>query len=432
MPKNISKVLVLILSLAIAIAGVFSCKSGSSNDNVLAIAALLGMSSEKKGEVEITFHDAPILDGNVTAVNMNILETQLVDFDDKIHVVSTEDFSFNLLNLTENNPVLLAHAKVEPGTYKQIRLILDDKTSLTFADGSTEPLKVPSSEQSGLKIDGIFTVPEGVLYTLDIDLDPNKSIHYTKGEGYIMKPVVTLTGADILQGNFAYKGQVGNKNFVFNLKSNGTFDMLEAQHPDYLISGNFKYDGIKRTFDMILSRVTCDVCEPAVEITENDFTDDMDRTNSFSINTWGKDYIEMLSEDGSLLTLRSVSNFSLSAIRKTVDLNVTVNVTNPEHEGRILVGMLYPVDGFGEAPIVAGVIQSNQTKLYLHLTESELPVDSARDYRITLAIVDSFQDIELGADGISSVNNVLDSKSGEETQFSLDHQEATKSLMINL
>lgn len=435
MRDNLIKAFLMLFAIGFVVTGGIACKSDSHNNDMLAIAGLSELlqedSQEKNGEVKITFHDAPILNGDITAVNMNILETQLVDFDDKIHVVSTEDLSFNLLNLTENNPVLLAHAKVEPRTYKQIRLILDDRTSLTFADGSTEPLKVPSSEQSGLKIDGIFTVPEGVLYTLDIDLDPNKSIHYTKGQGYIMKPVITLTGADILQGNFAYKGSLRSQDFVYNLKSNGTFDLILSKHPDYLFSGNYKYDGIARTFDIVLTHGVCSVCVPKVNVHESDFAG-VEHSVHYNVETWGADYIELETETGGAITLSSISEFALSAVRKTVIVNASLNVANSAYEGLFVVGMIYPVDGVGEAPMVLGQVNSGKANLNFHITEIELPSYSDREYRIAIAIVSSLDDVDFDANGITRVSNIIEVKPGSETQFSLGRQDSPKNLTIDL
>lgn len=114
------------------------------------------------GELLITFHDTPI--DSVKRIDMTVLETQIIDVDDNKLVISSVSHSFNLLELTKNNPVVLAHTSIAHGTYKQIRLILDPYATITLSDGTVHPLQVPSGEQTGIKIDGIFNIPAGRLY----------------------------------------------------------------------------------------------------------------------------------------------------------------------------------------------------------------------------------------------------------------------------
>lgn len=127
-------------------------------------------------EIKITFHDKLPNDKTVTRIDLKVIETQIIDINDNKTTISKEPQSFNLLDVTSNNPVILAHTRVSPGLYKQIRIILDENSTISFADGTKQPLKVPSGEVSGLKIDGIFEIPQGSFYTLNIDLDPEKSI----------------------------------------------------------------------------------------------------------------------------------------------------------------------------------------------------------------------------------------------------------------
>ena len=414
----------LVLSLGLG------CKK-NSDDNKWWLLALAG-TNNGNGNLKITFHDAPLVGTNIEKVNITVLETQIIDFYDKKITVSDQTYSFDLLQLTANNPVVLAHASVPPGTYKQIRLILDDNSSLTFTDNSTAPLTVPSGEQTGIKIDGIFTVPDEKLYTLDIDLDPSKSIHHAPGKGWMLKPVITLTGENILQGNFAYKGNIGSSDFVYNLKSNGTFDLILAKKPDYEIFGDYRYNGLNKTLTMILKRGICSSCDPVVEIDLVKDYSDIDNDVNYDVISWGAEYIELKSETGGIMTLNSIPIFDISAVRKNVKLNTAINVTDPSHEGRFLVGMLYPVKGAGESPTVFTQIISGKAYLNFLISEQEVPAGELRNYRITLAVVNSLDDIVLGEDRVKDVNNVLDIKSGPETEFSLNRQDNPKVLQMTL
>lgn len=143
-------------------------------------------------QLKIMFHDTKVGGSSISRIDMTVVETQIIDVNDNKTVISTEPHSFNLLDLAKNNPVVLADTTVAPGVYRQIRLILDSNTTITLTDGTKYPLSVPSGEQTGIKINGIFSIPDGKLYNLDIDLNPDQSVIYTPGQGYMLKPVITI------------------------------------------------------------------------------------------------------------------------------------------------------------------------------------------------------------------------------------------------
>ena len=185
-----------------------------SQRGIIAISAtllllLIGGCNDKKGgglaELKITFHDTLVDGGTVSRIDITVLQTEIIDINDNKLVISSEQHAFNLLELTQNNPVVLAQTMLAPGIYKQIRLILDSNATITLTDGIKHPLTVPSGEQTGIKIDGVFSIPAGTFYTLDIDLDPGQSVHYAAGQGYMLKPVITISGSDVNVGNFIYE-----------------------------------------------------------------------------------------------------------------------------------------------------------------------------------------------------------------------------------
>lgn len=101
---------------------------------------------------------------------------------------------------------ILGTAVVPPGSYNQVRLILEPNSTdpgvdpvnyLTLIDDPTVkiPLKTPSGVQSGLKVLGKFTVEAGILNAIMIDFDPNTAI-VARGNGeYNLKP----TGIRIIE-----------------------------------------------------------------------------------------------------------------------------------------------------------------------------------------------------------------------------------------
>jgi hypothetical protein len=197
-------------------------------------------SAGEQTAIRITFHDTQVDGSTVARIDMNVIETQIIDTNDTKTVISNQPHAFDLLALTQNNPVVLAHTSVTAGFYKQIRLILDDKTTITLTDGSVHPLQTPSGEQTGIKIDGLFQIPEGKLYTLDIDLDPGKSVHFAPGSGYVLKPVIALTGSDPLVGSFFYAGTFDGNPFVLRLNNDGTTEGKYSIFPDYIVTESIK------------------------------------------------------------------------------------------------------------------------------------------------------------------------------------------------
>jgi len=88
------------------------------------------------------------------------------------------------------------------GTVSQVRFVLTDNGPqyVVLDDGSQAPLRVPSGSESGLKLNGPFTVSACNKHTLVIDFDGKNSIayHQTGSDlGWILRPVIHVkTEAD--------------------------------------------------------------------------------------------------------------------------------------------------------------------------------------------------------------------------------------------
>ena len=105
----------------------------------------------------------------------------------------------NLLNLTNGTLEQLGQVPLAPGSYTQLRLVLDANTNAGLANsvipsGSTSEvtLETPSAVQSGIKLGHRFDVAAGQRVDLVLDFDACKSI-VTRGNGkYALKPVVNV------------------------------------------------------------------------------------------------------------------------------------------------------------------------------------------------------------------------------------------------
>lgn len=105
----------------------------------------------------------------------------------------------DLAHLTNGSLEDLGRVTLPAGTYTQMRLVLvDNTTSDPLANsvkpyGGTEvPLKTPSGQQSGLKLNIDLVVPEGQVAHLVLDFDACKSVVKAGKSGkYLLKPVLS-------------------------------------------------------------------------------------------------------------------------------------------------------------------------------------------------------------------------------------------------
>lgn len=107
----------------------------------------------------------------------------------------------DLLTL-QSTSMKLGQVTLPGGTVSQVRFVLTDNGPqyVVLDDGSQAPLRVPSGSESGLKLNGPFTVSACNKHTLVIDFDGKNSIayHQTGSDlGWILRPVIHVkTEAD--------------------------------------------------------------------------------------------------------------------------------------------------------------------------------------------------------------------------------------------
>jgi len=172
---------------------------------ILAMLAASGLSCGQApgtGTLELYLTDAPIDAENVTGVYITINEIQY-------HLgeqwITCEEFegskTYNLLELTGGNFTLLGDLTLPGGHYTQIRFILNipeigpppasPGCYIEFDDNSTEPLFIPSGNETGYKAIGQFEVSVNGTVAVTADFDVRKGV-VAAGSSYILKPTIRL------------------------------------------------------------------------------------------------------------------------------------------------------------------------------------------------------------------------------------------------
>ncbi|QZT36778.1 DUF4382 domain-containing protein [Halosquirtibacter xylanolyticus] len=173
------KGLLNLLAVVVLSLGLFSCNNDDDNNK------------DSQATLNVRLTDAP---GDYDAVKVDIKDVQINLGDEDKGWGSVGDVNegvYNLLEFTAGNDTLLTSGSLPAGTYNQIRLILGDNNSVTV-DGTEHDMKVPSGQQSGLKLLVNQTLENGVTYNALLDFDAARSV-VAKGNGtYSLKPTIRM------------------------------------------------------------------------------------------------------------------------------------------------------------------------------------------------------------------------------------------------
>jgi len=143
-----------------------------------------------QGGIRIYLADKPTVYDAVNIV-VSQVSVHIADQDSESGwtVISDTIQTYDLLELSNGAMVLFANHKLDPAHYTQIRLKVTDGCNVVV-DGIPYDLKIPSGEQSGIKINHQFQIQPGETYELLLDFDAEKSIHQKGNGDYQMQPVI--------------------------------------------------------------------------------------------------------------------------------------------------------------------------------------------------------------------------------------------------
>ena len=228
-----------ILFAALSVGFFTSC---TKDDGIGSSGNIDSTNNLKTGNVNFVLTDAPfpsdmVAEANVTIDKIEIRKvieastdstsTDSTNMDSSGFItISTETQTFNLLDLRNGITADLAAAELDTGKYDQIRLhVVTANIVLNDADSTTYDLKIPSGQQSGLKIkiQGGMTVTGGSMTTVLMDFDVSKSFivqgnpkSHAGIKGFIFKPVIravvseTSDGGTVAAGNISGHVTVGD------------------------------------------------------------------------------------------------------------------------------------------------------------------------------------------------------------------------------
>jgi uncharacterized protein YaiE (UPF0345 family) len=177
----------------------------------------LAIEDGEKALVRVLLTDAPA--DYIGSAWVDIGRVELVPSGDGPHVVLSEDGTdglVNLLDLQGAATMPIAEAEIDPGSFKQIRLIIEAaRVSLageyTFSDGEPEmELTVPSGAQTGIKLNlsseddpsGVEIVPGETVLVLDFDVSQSYVLRGNPTtpagvHGVNFKPTIRVAAYDV-------------------------------------------------------------------------------------------------------------------------------------------------------------------------------------------------------------------------------------------
>lgn len=208
---------------------------------------------------EMRMTDAP---GKFEAVYIDLIGAEVTGGDGKTVALNVHAGIYNLLNFTNGVDTLIASSTLSNSKIEQIRLILGPNNSVVV-DSVTYPLSTPSAEQSGLKLQVHQTLQAGILYSVLLDFDAQKSIVETGNGTYKLKPVIR-TIEKAFSGAISGKIIPANTYTVITVVSSSNVSFTTVANKD----GYFLLSGIPSgTYTVIMNPTT-----PFSEITMKNVT----------------------------------------------------------------------------------------------------------------------------------------------------------------
>ena len=170
-----------------------------------------------RANLTVRLTDAPFPFDLAAAANVTLTRIELVASDDagpdstddgspRVVLYDGAPIALNLLDLRDGVDTVLVRSLSVPadGAHRQLRFYLGDEASVEFLDGSVYDLRLPSAQQSGVKV--MLPPFEGDGQDVDVlvDFDVEKSFVVLGNpgspsfNGFLFKPVLEVETFDVL------------------------------------------------------------------------------------------------------------------------------------------------------------------------------------------------------------------------------------------
>lgn len=181
----------------------------------------------------VSMTDAP---GPYQAVNIDLQAVEVIG-NGNTTLLNVNAGIYNLLDLSNGNDTLIAMGSLNVDKVQQIRLILGPNNSVVTSAGITYPLKTPSAQQSGLKLQVKQELQAGVAYHVLLDFDAAQSIVEQGNGDFSLKPVIrTIEVA--LSGSIKGKvSQAGVLSTITASSPSGSYSTIANANGDFVIGG---------------------------------------------------------------------------------------------------------------------------------------------------------------------------------------------------
>jgi hypothetical protein len=222
-----TRTLVYLLTLVItSIIVVASCKKNNTGEGNARLQVYL---TDDPGDYEAVYIDVKDVQINVSGDTTDGWQS----------LQGVKAGAYDLLTLVNDDDTLLADAFIPAGRLHQLRLVLGTENYVKI-EGSSQLIKLetPSAQQSGLKLNIQQDIQDGILYTITLDFDVQKSIVKTGNNKYMLKPTIrTILNA----AGGSIKGVVIPKTFQTVVQAVQGTDTIASTFTDsdggYLIRG---------------------------------------------------------------------------------------------------------------------------------------------------------------------------------------------------
>jgi len=339
MKKRFSWVLLVLLSFLAGVTLFFIITCTNAN---------LFQTNDKTSEtkIEVRIHDTPFkLQGKtVEELNITIIRMDIENIDGSVFTILNEERSMNILEIAKSNPVVLSNVSISPGEYSQLRLVLKDNSTIKV-DGEVFDIKIPSGEQSGLKLNGTFNIVSGKLFRLDLDFVAEESVLWTKGQGYKLKPVIKISNTaeiiGIFRGGLTLSDKIGTSETLLELRSDNTARIRFSDYPDYTLNTKYNYNSFLK--ELKFDNIRLDAPGLGDQVLK-EVIKKLPEEIKLPVKQWSINEVIVIDIVNSENKLYRVDEFNFSDSLSFTNLNLTIKYPNKSKTGQYVITEITFID----------------------------------------------------------------------------------------